>query len=83
MPGDPPRSLQLPSSGREVLHRLEETEVGPAEEGQQTSRGSLVVKTNMSIGYDGLQLFLVIMIRCYFSLCIINRDNRTLPYGLY
>ena len=38
IPGDPPRSLQLLSSGEEVLRRLEEAEVGPAEEGQQTSR---------------------------------------------
>ena len=36
-----------------VLRRLEEAEVGPAEEGQQTSRGCLVVLTNMLIEYDG------------------------------
>ena len=35
--------LQLLSSGGEVLRRLEEAEVGPAEEGQQTSRGSLIL----------------------------------------
>ena len=45
--------LQLLSWGGEVLRRLEEAEVGSAEEGQQTSRGCLVVQTNMSIGYDG------------------------------
>ena len=53
IPGDPPRSLQLLSSGGEILRRLEEAEVGPAEEGQQTSRGCLIVQTNMFIGYDG------------------------------
>ena len=41
--GDPPRSLQLLSSGGEILRRLEEAEICPAEEGQQTSRGSLIV----------------------------------------
>ena len=30
-------------SGGEVLRRLEEAEVGPAEEGQQASRGCLIV----------------------------------------
>ena len=32
IPGDPPRSLQLLSSERDVLSRLEEAEVGPTEE---------------------------------------------------
>ena len=39
IPADPPRSLQLLSSGGEVLRGLKEAEVGPAEEEQQTSRG--------------------------------------------
>ena len=43
IPGDPPRSLQLLSSVGEVLRRLEGAEVGPAEEGQQTSRGRIIV----------------------------------------
>ena len=43
IPGNPPRSLQLLSPGGKVLRRLEEAEVGPAEEGQDTSRGCLVV----------------------------------------
>ena len=42
-PGDAPRSLQLLSSGGVVLRRLEEAEVGSAEEGQQTSIGCLVI----------------------------------------
>ena len=33
-----PGSLQLLYSGMEVLRRLEDAEVGPSEEGQQTSR---------------------------------------------
>ena len=47
MRGDSPTSLQV-----EVLRRLEEAEVDPAEQGQQTSRGCLVVQTNMSIGWE-------------------------------
>ena len=41
--GDPPRSLQLLSSGGEILRRLEEAEIGPDQEGRQTSRGSPIV----------------------------------------
>ena len=43
IPGIPPGSLQLLSSGGEVHRRLEEAEVGPAKEGQQTSKGCLIV----------------------------------------
>ena len=43
IPGDPLTSLQLLSSGGQVLCRPEEAEVGPADEGQQTSRRCLVV----------------------------------------
>ena len=43
IPGDPPRSLQILSSGGEVLRRLEEAEVGSTKEGQETSRGCLIV----------------------------------------
>ena len=43
IPEDPPRSLQLLSSGGENLRRLEEAEVCPAEEGQQTCRRCLIV----------------------------------------
>ena len=43
IPGDPPRSLYLLSSGRKIPRRPEKVEVGPAEEGQQTSRGCLIV----------------------------------------
>ena len=53
IPGDLPGSLQLLCSGGEVLRRLEEAEVGPAEEGQQTSRGCLILQTYLSIGYNG------------------------------
>ena len=43
IPGDSPRSLQLLSSGGEVLRSLEVAEVGPTDERQQTSRGCLIV----------------------------------------
>ena len=41
--GHPPGSLQLLSPEEKVLRRLEEAEVGPAEEGQQTSRRCLIL----------------------------------------
>ena len=41
--GNPPESLLLLSSGGEVLRRLEEAKIGPAEGGRETCRRCLIL----------------------------------------